>query len=375
MSEHAFLPPSGAAAWRTCAAWPRMNQLYPEPEDAQDALEGAAAHWGGVELMLGRPFEAGMTAPNGVIVDDEMVESAQVYADHVHAMLKRRGLTIADAHIEQKIAINSIHPLNWGTPDVWMATPGKIDVIDFKHGHRRVEEFHNWQCADYVAGVIHELQKLHPQIHNWQVWIHIVQPRCYQASGPVRIWSTDSLSLAPLFEQLKAAALAASLPDAPATVNPECEFCPGRHACATLQRAAYDGAAHSFKSAPVELSNTAIGVELRILRRAAERLAARISGLEETALAKIQRGEQIPWFGIQHGQGRTVWAKPAAEIFTLGQLFGVDLAKPATAITPAQAIKAGVPAELVKPYTSTPRGAAKLVYDDGTQARKVFGHE
>jgi hypothetical protein len=349
-----------------------MQQLYPEPEDKPEAVEGEAAHWCGAELMMARPVEVGMVAPNGHIIDEEMIEGAAVYAGHVLETLGRLGLRISDAHVEQKMPIYSVHPKNGGTPDVWAFVPGELHVWDFKFGHRFVEVFENWQLTDYAVGILHQLAVMGHAVDGWTVHFHIVQPRCYQASGPVRSWSFSAAELAPRVEVLRQAALAATLPNPPATPNPECEFCTGRHACAALQRDAYRSADHSLASAPVELPNAAIGLELRLLRRAAERLAARISGLEETALIKMQRGERIPWFAVEHGQGRTVWAKPAAEVLTLGQLFGVELAKPAT-LTPAQAIKAGVPAEVVKPLTATPKGAAKLVPDNGDGARRVFG--
>jgi len=52
-------------------------------------------------------------------------------------------------------------------------------------------------------------------------------------------------------------------------------------------------------------------------------------------------------------------------------MMGVALAKPG-AITPKQAIKAGLPKEIVASYSETPSGEIKLVASDATQIRKVF---
>jgi hypothetical protein len=50
---HSVLPPSGAAAWRRCAQWVQMNQLYPQP-DTPESLEGNAAHWVFAEMLAGK---------------------------------------------------------------------------------------------------------------------------------------------------------------------------------------------------------------------------------------------------------------------------------------------------------------------------------
>ena len=54
-------------------------------------------------------------------------------------------------------------------------------------------------------------------------------------------------------------------------------------------------------------------------------------------------------------------------------MLGVDLARPIEPITPAQAVKAGLPAEMLTALAETPRGGAALVRDDGSRARTVFG--
>ena len=89
-------------------------------------------------------------------------------------------------------------------------------------------------------------------------------------------------------------------------------------------------------------------------------------------LARIKQGAAIPGWMAQQGQGREKWAMPLPEVIALGQMMGVDISKPG-AVTPKQAIKAGLPAELVKQYSETPFGEIKLVPDTVSASRRIFG--
>jgi hypothetical protein len=56
----------------------------------------------------------------------------------------------------------------------------------------------------------------------------------------------------------------------------------------------------------------------------------------------------------------------------MGQLFGVDLAKPGVK-TPTQAKKAGVDEAVIMAYSVTPMGSVKLTPVNPADARRVFG--
>ncbi|HWI05617.1 MAG TPA: DUF2800 domain-containing protein [Acidimicrobiales bacterium] len=371
MSAHAILAPSSAARWVACAGSVLLAALYPETEESPEAAEGTATHWAAQELLAGRAIDVGLVAPNGVVLSDEMAEGAEMYVDHIDDTLKRFGLDRSALRVEQRVSISAIHSENWGTPDAWFydhATRTLV-IFDFKFGHRFIEVFENWQLIDYAAGIVDGLG-LDDQATRVEFWI--VQPRSYHRDGPVRSWSTVASDLRALWNKLRNAAEAAMRPGAACTPNPECEYCPGRHACEAAQNAAYRAADLARSSVPLELDAGAISLELRILQRAEQAIKARRTGLEEQALNRLKRGEAIPGLATESTTGREAWSKPVPEVVALGQLFSIDLVKPAT-ITPAQARKAGLPAGIVAAYAERPARGLALVYDDGTQARKVFG--
>lgn len=373
-AAHSVLAPSSAARWVACPGSVPLSLLYPEAEDSPEAREGTAAHWAFGELLAGRAIDVGLIAPNGVVLNDEMIEGAEMYVDDVLGVFGSSGDTL---RVEERVDMPSVHPQNWGTPDTWAplhdATSGKLTIYlwDYKFGHEYVDVFENWQLIDYAAGI---LDKLNIDGHADQFVsfvMRVVQPRSYHRDGPVREWRIGAADLRPYFNKLRNAAELAMRPDAPCTPNPECKHCPARHACEAFTGAAYAAADLSSRSVPLELSAAAMGLELRTLKRAQAMLDARVTGLEQAAFARLTRGERIPFFALESSPGRTVWAKPIEEVIALGQMFGKDLSKP-MAITPKQAEKAGVDPALVALYSTAPNGALKLVADDGAKARKVF---
>lgn len=363
MSAHAFLPPSGAADWKACTMWPTMNALYPESGDKQAADEGSACHWAGAELHYGRPVDVGARAPNGVLIDDELLDVAEVFAASLHSD------DPAPWNIEQRIiAPRAIHEQNWGTPDAWRLRGNVLQLRDWKAGYGYVSEFENWQLINYAALIITELGLDDQAII---VEMTIVQPRCYGASGPIRTWTVRACDLRAHWNILRMAAeKAVTAPEA--TTGPQCEHCPGRAACPELQRVAGHIADRSATVLPLNMPPHAVGLELRNLRRARDVLDARITGLEEQALGMMRAGQQVPFWSVQHGQGRERWTVPGEQVAALGMMLGQQLTK-VVPITPAQARAKGVDEATVAAMSERPAGAAKLVPDDGTQARKVFG--
>jgi hypothetical protein len=383
MSDHALLAPSSMGIVMVCAGSVQLARLYPEDNDSQDAREGTASHWAGQEMLEGRLVDVGQIAPNGVILDEDMIEGAEMYHDAVRETVPTGG------QVEQRVDCSNVHPFMWGTPDFWYydAVLNILYVFDYKYGRRFVEVFENWQLIAYVAGIIRGLraERAHWQhaavdrlIDTMTVQMTIVQPRSYHRDGPVRSWRTSAAVLQVYSAHLAAGAEAAVLrdgtynPDALCVVNPGCLDCTGRRACPTLQRAGMAGVDLSEAPVPFDLPPAAVGVELRMIQHAMLLLKARASGLEEQARAAMMAGQDVPFFRLERPQGREKWGKPVTEVLALGSLLGLNLAKPPAAITPTQARKLGLPAELTATYAFRSTGEMELVPDDGKKARKVF---
>jgi len=373
---HSILPPSGAGAWKLCGLWVAMNQAYPQP-DTPESLEGNAAHWVFAEMLAGRPVLEGMQAPNGVFITDEMIEGGELVVDTVRARMpvERFGAP----RVEASVGIPRIHQQCWGTPDIWSFStmPLVLEVVDYKFGHRFVDEYENDQGVAYIAGIVDALAEkfkagagLFDQ--RCKVNFTVIQPRCFYKGSPVRTWSVMASDLRGQINQLAKAAEVALSPNPPAVTNSECGDCSGRHACPALQKAAYHDAEFAVKSSPVELPPAAASLELKMLERSLERLQARVEGMRETVAVYIRQGHSVPWHRAEQGYGRQQWTMPVDQVLAMGSLMGVDLSKPGVK-TPKQALKSGVDEAVIKAYSITPLGSIKLVPDNPADARRVFG--
>lgn len=375
---HSILPPSGAAAWRRCALWVQMNQSYPS-EDTPESLEGNAAHWVFAEMLAGQIVAEGLIAPNGVVVTEEMIEGGELVVETVRARIPHE--LFGNPKVEERVDIPRIHPQCWGTPDIWAFSlkPFVLEVIDYKFGHRFVDEYENYQGIAYIAGIIDviaakigEAAGVIDQLLT--VNFTVIQPRCFYKGSPVRTWSVKASDLRAYVNILGMAAEASLAPNPTASTSEECRDCPGRHACPALQLAAYADAEYAVKSSPVELPPAAASLELKMLERSLERLQSRVEGMREAVGTYIRQGHHVPWHKAEQGFGRQQWTLPPEQIIAMGQLMNVDLSKPGVK-TPKQAAKSGIDEAVIKAYSVTPLGSVKLVPDNPADARRVFGNQ
>lgn len=369
---HSVVAPSAMGTVIYCAGSIQLSHMYPEDKDSQDAREGTASHWAGSEQLEGREVDMGQVAPNNVTLDIAMIEGADMYVEAVRSRVPVGG------QVEQRVDCSSVHPLMWGTPDFWYydARTRTLWIMDYKFGRLFIKVFENWQLIAYFGGIIASLGVDDREVH---VKFVIIQPRSYHRDGPVRTWEIDGWKLRTYVNILSAAAHAAVTadgrytPGAKTVVNPACRHCTGRRACVTLQTAAMSDIDLAGEPIPFDLDTPAAGNELRMITRAIDQLKARASGLEEQLISAAMAGQSVPWWRLARSTGNEAWAKPVPEVLALGQMMGMSLAKPVQAMTPTQARAAGMPADLVSAYSYRPNGEAKLVADDGTHARKVFG--
>lgn len=386
-AQHCIAPPSSRARTVQCNGHVVMEQraVARNPElaaSSAESREGEAAHEVAEQLCLGVELVEGGTTSNGELITREMVEGARLWRDTIARDLAPHGVPLNAVALEVAVACNRIHPQVWGTPDarVWI-TPfmsallprPKIFVWDYKFGHGIIEVFECYQLTDYVSGALSSLNLPHDMVVD--VEMVIVQPRAFHREGPVRRWRTDTTKLLHYFETSALAVHAALdtevVPDL--RVGPECEHCTARHECPALQRAAMNACDVSYKAQSLTLDAGARGLELRYLKRAMNLMEARVTGLEEEVRAGIRRGETTPGWSIESGQGRTVWLRPAGQVAAMGDELGFDLRKPVEVITPKQAADKGMPGDIVDVYSKSTSGAARLVENDGSRARQIFG--
>lgn len=384
---HSIFAPSSAERAVACAASVTLEPRFPESEQDEEALEGTAAHWVVEQNLHGVIVNEGDATPVGVFVTDEMLDGAEIMVTAIAREIAPWGRVPTEGETEVKVSIPRTHELCWGTMDYRMWLPpiaGKprwtLLVADYKFGRRHVEVFENWQLMDYVSGSISEAQSaalaaggvpvLDSEI---DVVCMVVQPRSYHRDGSVRTWRFLGDDIRAHVNIRATQARKALEPNPPAATGAHCGDCRARHACSLLQQSAYAAIDYVGRATPLELPPDAMGLELTILDAAIDRLKARKSGLEEAVKGTMQRGGNVPGWAVQFGLGREGWTVPDAKIISIGKMLGLDVAKAPKALTPKQAADLGFPVDSMRDLVDRPRTAAKLVKDDGTAARKVFG--
>jgi hypothetical protein len=334
-----------------------LEEKYKTEDQSPAAREGSHAH-----EVARRLLEGGLIC----MEPQDMIDGANLYRDHVRSIVGDAVL-----HIEERVNVPLVHPECWGTPDlwalVWWQEIPTLHVWDYKFGYGPVEVYQNWQLLTYAAGIVGELKDAPVSVH-----LHIVQPRAWHRDGPIRTWVISNQILFEYIARLQQSEFLALQPDAPCIPSIECTHCTARHACSALQRRGLAFADLSAETVPLELTPSQTGNELRILHHAAKLLDARITGLEEQARSMLANGKRVPHYRMEPGMGREIWKRPVSEVVMLGEMLDVHLKKPAELITPKQAVKAGIPREVVNQYSEQQKGALKLVPDDGSNARKIF---
>lgn len=358
---HSILSPSSAPIWKHCAAYPTMSRKYPG-EESEEAKEGTAAHWAAWEIFAGNPAFEGMVASNGVIATQEMIDGAELLIGTLLSIAPHGAW-----NIEQTVDIFDDLDCH-GTPDAWSYDEQSctLTIVDYKFGHRFVEEFENDQCVLYARGII---DMLGVDDQTLKVDVVIVQPRCYYRGEPVRTWHLMGSDIRGQINMLRMAGERALDIDPQATTNPGCRHCPARHDCPALQKATYADVETSTCSTPINITAQAAAIELKMLERAQDRIEARIKGLSAFILNQVKLGQRVPHYQLSQSYGNRKWLLDDKTVASVGDAFGYDLRKNAV-VTPSQAIKLGIDEAVIKEYSVVPMGELKLT--PSPDPRKLF---
>lgn len=373
---HARIAPSSMDRTVACPGWVQLSEGLPPEPDTESSLEGNAADWVAKQYAMGNKVAVNTPTPvPGYPVDYDMIHGAKLWAATVGP----------NAISGVPVVSTRIHPTDcWGEPDGWTWDPvtKELHLPDYKYGFDPHEVFEHWQLLGYLCALIETLGLNDEEV---TARMTIVQPRMYHKDGPVRSWTIQASKLRSYFNIMHNAAILALPPPSeggalvgppPTAVGPHCLHCPARFDCKTLQAAALHAAAFAGHAERLGMSAVALGTELTILDAAAELIEARRTGLAAQGEALARAGQRVPGWKMESTQTRLNWFENVNvdEVVSIASMLGsVQVTKPPKLITPTQAIKAGLPAEVVAEYASRSNGAMKFVKDDGSEARKTFG--
>ncbi len=375
MAVPGILRPSAAYRWGKCPASLALELRFPEDQESPAAREGTAAHFYVSEALHGRPPTVAALAPNGHLIDADMLKHGDGFVRYVQGLVAGAGAH-ASLGIETGLTMHRyVHASCEGTPDVFFidAANRRIVVADYKYGHAWVDPWRNPQLALYFAGVLEGFELTRQDVANWEIVFAIYQPRNFShGDSPLRTWVTKGATALEVVNELAAAAQLAKADNAQAKTGDHCTHCSARHACPAFRQVGGAVLDLSAGNQPLDMSPEAIGAELDLIDRAEKRLKALRDGLEAQAESLLRKGTPVRHWSLGYAQTRLRWNVGAPEITALCQMYGVD-PKPSVDITPTQARDAGVDAAVIEAYSERPTGALKLVRAKPDQAAKAFG--
>lgn len=365
MTNHSKLPPSSAARRMTCPGSRELEERFGRKEESEASKEGTLAHEIAAIYLNGRCVDFSIGHKT---LTQEMIDGADFYQRTVSRIFPNVSELITDGTfaIEKKLTMPNIHDEMWGTPDAWGVTEeGALHVFDYKFGFTPVDSYENWQLLAYACGVVR-----HEDLNITNVYLHIIQPRDYVSVSRHKVWNLSIAELESYRQRLITSEAQAMTANAPLRVSEQCKYCSARHACPSLQQAAFGAAEVSYRNVSNELTPEQVGNELKFLCEAKDVLDYRISALETEAQHYLQKGKVVNHFELKPVDGRLSWKINNKEIISIGLLHGVDLRKEAT-LTPTQAIEAGVPEEEIAKNAER-KVSLKLSKIDVNQIKKLF---
>jgi hypothetical protein len=309
----------------------------------------------------------GKTAPNGVVIDVEMAEGAEVIVDDVLAVCQKHG-ALQGLLVEQRVHMPQIHPQNWGTLDVAAYLPAirTIFLWDYKHGQREVAAWENYQLINYVAGLVNLLELNGIDDQEITVAMRVVSPFCYQARGPISEWVVRLSDLRGYFNLLRAKAdEALTAPTLSAGLH--CRDCSAVGSCPAARSFSYQLIhAVNLPYAMDQMTGADLAVERNILKAGISVAKARLEAIEDDLTHRITAGETGTGLTLESTAGRSKYTVPPKQAIAIAAQFGADISVDAC-LTPLQSVKA-VPADkramfehVLKTVSARSAGALKLI--------------
>lgn len=337
---HATWSASATARNVFCPGALTMAQFAPPDKESIHAARGTAAHQVSEKcLRTGRDAsdflgEIENTKEHSIEIDEELVNSAQMYVDYCRGLGDKPGAH--QSWIEERFSLADLGtPFDaGGTGDFVHHDPHErtLEIVDLKNGMGVVDAKENPQLRTYALGAL----LAHQDLDVDTVTVTIVQPRAAHKDGRIR---SETFHVADLIawtaDLLKAMARSKAAMDAlekvgnnsvlldewaDAWLKPgKCTFCPAEATCPALRRAALQVAEVWFEpdtgeakigNQPTEMSPEKLAETLDSL----EMLENWIKAVRAYAHTQAENGVTIPGYQLSEKIGNRKWAGDDATV-------------------------------------------------------------
>lgn len=382
-NEHAFLQPSAAGIWggeNGCRLYPTLHPLFFEKESEQ-AIRGRIGHDFGRMMIEKHIFDTGVmpirkevvgSVIEGITVDHEIYDGAQVYASYVVKLIE--GLKIPDKmiFIERRVSCPDIHPEMFGTGDIFITGCDYLCNIDYKGGRIPVMADGNLQQTCYLSGMMSERGINGLSDQSLRVVKTIIQPFANDVHGAIRTWVGVGSDLRNDVNILKQSAIEVYSPDPIARSGEHCRFCDARYACSASLNAMdrlYEAAVVSSKNL-IQDDAAALAANYSVACKAYDRIKKIRDALGEKIESQLRVGKAVPGYQLESVEGSLKYAVPPDTVIAIGAGSGIDLSVPKV-LTPLQAIGEGMPEAVIQSICT--KTSKMVVTEQSTnKAKEIF---
>jgi len=371
-----------ADIWVNCTGSATLRAKYKLPdENKQSRKEGLTFHDLAkqvIEMITHPRIDAPIPGDfintisvHDVLITQEMYEASVEYANDIFRCCNQKRI-LGEVQIEKETMLPVFGEGERCHPDVFVIDKDhkEIFIWDAKFGHSIVEVYENYQLLIYLMGITQN-----GDWSGWKVNLTIYQPRARHPLGISRTWSDSYENMATYFDKIIFAAYETKSGEGKLTPGRHCKQCVGKRACVANERAVFDIIdLVKYSDDTSELKGNELSLELSLLRDAKLLVESRYDALNAQAKYEMLNGAPLPGQKLETIYGNTVFDKlKITELLTIGDLMKIDLRKPEDVITPKQAIAVGLDENIVSQYSKTNKNGVKVVADDGTLAKLIFG--
>lgn len=282
-----MLKASDANLWVSCPLAGKVcmggvaaaHPAAPDEHETDARKEGTAAHWVAELMFADKHPAAGATAPNGWIIDGEMIMHARAYVDHAleHGEMIGSEKSYVIGGLVTGRVDTALYDVDTG-----------LHIFDFKYGYKLVEVDEEWPLVCHMAGL-------------WRgagnVTLHVYQPRPNHPDGPARSITYPADAVQRMRDHITQKAINASAPGGQiGAPGAHCrkEYCAAAGVCHALTASTYAAFERVRDSRMVKLSAEELSNERRFLIMATEMVRGRLTGIDAEMKGRMLAGEFMP---------------------------------------------------------------------------------
>ena len=328
--------------YRDCPGSARLMSVMGSSEVSEAQEEGILAHETVFRLYKKEEPPIGATR--------EMIDHATRYLESIEPLLANRAIT---KEFEKRVTLQITQNKTVEGIADFIAYDEENNIVmvhEYKYGHVPVDVEKDLQTVIYASAAYPMADK---------AIVSIEQPRSFGDKASMKIYEGEAYRKVQVFA--RGVLFKAVQEDAPLTPGKHCLNCQAKLRCPAFKETVLNLAeAANGHAAETEENIEHTAIELSFLSRVKELLDIRINAIRDDFTHRLMRGERIPGYSVKPASSRLEWCKDSDFLKQLEKKYHISIFKEPEPITPLQALKRGVPKEVISVSAMFKQGSMKL---------------